>query len=156
MLIWANLLKLLKHQNDSDSGEESGLRMLSWIVQHFNVKDEEMVTIHMPLAAIYLLDLLVSQETTMARLLAGLDVLHCLLDVIPERTFVTSSTQQKQDLSRLKISIKLKGCLCLTMTYQDLTNKPAYCSGTRRSLHSVLYSSEQHNQSVSASCYFWS
>ena len=93
-LIWANLLKLLKDAFRDDDRGNDNLELFSWMLQHFNIKEEEMLSIHIPHAAVYLTSLLVDHglsANSTSKVDASLDVLSTLLDFIPERTFSTST-----------------------------------------------------------------
>ena len=88
-LIWEKLLKLLR-DDLTVRAEPSNLQMFAWVLRRFNINDEEMLTVHIPYATLYLLSILVDNE------LSGpsqdstemlFDIVTHLLDIIPERAF---------------------------------------------------------------------
>ena len=96
-LIWANLIKLLRDAF-MPSNNPDNLQLFAWIIQRFNIKDEEMLTIHIPNATIYLLSLLDDSEHTSvptSEINKSLDIVSTLLDLLPERAF-DLSTQDSQ------------------------------------------------------------
>jgi hypothetical protein len=108
-LIWGEILGLIVNAigpGKASTNERVGkLSLVNFIIKHFNVREEEMLLIHAPLAALTLLTLLddakdnanglnidgVSDESTRLALSVATD----LLDLIPERAFQTQpSTSQ--------------------------------------------------------------
>ncbi len=89
MLIWTNLIKLITSQDEENDGDED-LKILPWIIQHFNVKDEEMVTIHIPYAAILTQSIMLTTDLSEPRMTTNMDNLSILLNLIPESAFSSS------------------------------------------------------------------
>ena len=56
-LIWATLIDLLRRAADGGEPAHDSLQLFEWLLVNFNMKDEEMLTTHMPLAALYLVSL---------------------------------------------------------------------------------------------------
>ena len=93
-LIWERLLELLEDEQ-SDDFEHSRLRTFSWVITHFNISEEEMLTTHIPHAVVFVLSLLVdsgSRERSPTRkddLLFA--IVSRLLDILTVRSFSYSS-----------------------------------------------------------------
>ena len=100
-LIWENLFKLLKDAT-APNNDLDNVHLFAWTVQRFNINDEEMLTVHIPYAAIYLLSLLEDSdlETLSASRRATLfDITLTLLEMIPERAFTShSKDSQRSDV----------------------------------------------------------
>ncbi|KAK3706813.1 hypothetical protein LTR37_012492 [Vermiconidia calcicola] len=97
-LIWGNLIRVLSSGFSKDAGRRN-LHLFSWTVQHFNIKDEEMLTTHVPYAAVYLLSLLLDSKASAVSPLdrsISMQILSTLLEIIPERAF-TSLTDTSTD-----------------------------------------------------------
>ncbi|KAK5172860.1 uncharacterized protein LTR77_002980 [Saxophila tyrrhenica] len=92
MLIWANLTKLPMDPEGRPDRQE-GLRMLAWIVRNFNVRDEEMVTVHIPTTAALILCILASSEVLAPWSNAAIDTIGLLLDIVPERLLSTTNSK---------------------------------------------------------------
>jgi hypothetical protein len=83
------------------------LNLVNFILTNFNVREEEMITIHAPLACLAALAML---EDSRSRQPAGnsfsrlseqvLDIATALLDLVPERTFREDNGKQKKDASK--------------------------------------------------------
>lgn len=84
VLIWANLLRLLR-DNANPQEEADNLRMLLWIVRHFNVKDEEMLTTHVPYAAIYVLSLMLESRQPIEQDDIRFEIFGTLFELVPDR-----------------------------------------------------------------------
>lgn len=88
-LIWADLLSLMQ-TGFAKKAATDDLPMLAWIIRNFNIKDEEMLLVHVPYAACYFLALLQTsvpqQPTTSA--VAALDIVSIMLEMAPDRAFV--------------------------------------------------------------------
>ncbi|SMR63531.1 unnamed protein product [Zymoseptoria tritici ST99CH_3D1] len=54
-LIWECLLGIVRDTMSGSSPSLNGIELFRWIVGTFNVKDEEMLTVHIPIAMLYLL-----------------------------------------------------------------------------------------------------
>ena len=97
-LIWSNLLKLLRN-GLTPVDDRDNLQLFSWIVRRFNINDEEMLTVHIPHATIYLLSIIGDSRLStisVTRRDALLDAASTLLDMIPERGFVSSAEEASQ------------------------------------------------------------
>ena len=93
-LIWSNLLRLLRDAFSQDDSASGSLHLFSWIIQRFNIKDEEMLTIHIPSAAMYLLCLIQEERDTYISAetkATALDIVSTLLEMVPERAFMPST-----------------------------------------------------------------
>ena len=102
-LIWENLLKLLK-ANFAQGEDPNNDQLFAWIVQRFNINDEEMLTVHIPYATAYLLSLL--QDSSFSNMPftkkdTALNTVAILLEKIPERAFSLRSKEvlKTNDLS---------------------------------------------------------
>lgn len=114
-LIWAKCLGLIR--DSFTVGDTSdNVEMFRWMFQNFNVRDEEMLTRHIPYVTIYLLSLLDDLSTTISeqkRLLA-LETLASMIDAIPERAFTPktgkavrkgSASSYEYDASKIRRSL---------------------------------------------------
>ncbi|KAK5132868.1 hypothetical protein LTR08_008584 [Meristemomyces frigidus] len=89
-IIWMNLTGLLHDAFDTNGKAPSSLDQFQWIVDTFNVKDEEMATVHVPLASLQLLSLLHSRpasELDRAYYAAALRILVRLLELVSAKAF---------------------------------------------------------------------
>ena len=89
-LIWGSLIKILQHDLNLQNPSSSGLQLIRWIVGKFNVKDEEMLTVHIPHVILYLLSTL--NQPNSSRMSVDikrqiLDAISQLADLLPERSF---------------------------------------------------------------------
>jgi len=102
-LIWAELVRILVES--LEIGQQNRLDLALFILSNFNVKEEEMLTLHMPLATLALLirlRQLTANTTENLGLSRGEDtILHSafkvatqLLDLIPQRVLNTESSGQ--------------------------------------------------------------
>lgn len=101
-LIWAELVKILVES--LDAGQENRLDLALFVITNFNIKEEEMLTLHMPLATLALmirLRQLTADTPETIRLSKGKDaLLHSafkvatqLLDLIPQRVLIAGSSE---------------------------------------------------------------
>lgn len=92
-LIWARLIGLLRHAFEEADAASNRLRLFEWVLDNFNVRDEEMTTIHIPLTAVFMLGLLNSQdiaEGNVPRQESAVRALSKLLQMMPARAFEQS------------------------------------------------------------------
>ncbi|KAK5125109.1 hypothetical protein LTR85_000783 [Meristemomyces frigidus] len=97
-LIWMELVGLLRNAFADDAARDD-LHLFQWVLDNFNMKDEEMLAVHIPLTALYLLTLLNSRHVSVlddAGCAAALRTLAILLEMIAPRTFA-----QRQESSPL-------------------------------------------------------
>jgi hypothetical protein len=91
-LIWSELFKLLQDETEQSGEALNNLHFFRWIVQNFNVREEEMLTLHIPLVTGYLLNWIASSNgMTVDKLVALSDCATTLLEFIPARAFVPPS-----------------------------------------------------------------
>ncbi|TKA71616.1 hypothetical protein B0A55_07251 [Friedmanniomyces simplex] len=87
-LIWSVLVNKMRNAISPGCVESNELDLLMWILNTFNVRDEEMINVHVPLATLYLLGKLDRLSTKVS----DIDLQHALLlarilmDLIPSRT----------------------------------------------------------------------
>jgi hypothetical protein len=109
-LIWAKIFELLntalKPSAETESSRTSNLQLCQFVVQRFNLREEEMLVHHMPLttlAAIILLnerDIGASSKTRTARVEnLALDVVERIIHMIPERAFAPSASDDAKSAS---------------------------------------------------------
>ena len=94
-LIWATLRSLLQRTAKGNDAAYRSVRLFNWIIENFNVKDEEMITIYAPVTALYFLSLLNSDSELSIDddgMSAALITIAKLLDLVPPRVF-----EQQQD-----------------------------------------------------------
>lgn len=108
-LIWSELFKLVEDAAKAKSDSPDSLRFFRWILQHFNVREEEMITLHIPLIAGYLLDWIntVSSKHP-ASVLELADCAMILLEFVPARAFAPSSKKSKDSVETLKSSPNIR------------------------------------------------
>lgn len=88
-LIWCNLFELFSGPKNPRSNADD-FALLLWVVGNFNVKEEEMLIVHAPLAVLYMLNSLGQaagaerSENDRGRML---DTISALLNIIPSRAF---------------------------------------------------------------------
>ncbi|KIH90365.1 DopA [Sporothrix brasiliensis 5110] len=103
-LIYGEMLSLVAQAigpggNLSAADRADKLALVKFILGHFNVREEEMTTIHAPLSALSILSMLedmenrtssAETETTPEITIEALGIAADLLDIVPERAFVSS------------------------------------------------------------------
>ena len=105
-LIWEKLLKLIRDELTVET-EHYNLEMFAWVVRRFNINDEEMLTVHIPYATVYLLSILVDKELSghsRNRTDTLYDIVAHLLDIVPERAFskrAKGSVDTNSSISRM-------------------------------------------------------
>ena len=95
-LIWSNILDLVDSAfRESESDGISRLQLAKWIIQNFKIRDEEMITIHVPRCILFILlqiDTAQHEKLLPEVHLSALEMASTLLDAVPERA-LPSSTQ---------------------------------------------------------------
>ena len=98
-LIWAEIIKLINQAFDShDLGDRAAcdrLKLLSFIITNFNIREEEMLVVHMPITSYVLLQQVQfflhhtqkPQREDTERVLLALKIAYRLLDLLPQRAF---------------------------------------------------------------------
>ncbi|WPG98053.1 Hypothetical protein R9X50_00083800 [Acrodontium crateriforme] len=97
-LIFANLVKLLREALEEDKRDSNRLRFFIWIVTHFNVRDEEMVTTHIPYTLLYLFGTLNNHDLTSIPFETwslAIDASLHLLELVPSRVFSDGNQKVK-------------------------------------------------------------
>lgn len=111
-LIWSEILKVIGHALDPDSSDvklsRELLNMVMFMATSFNIREEEMLIVHMPLTFLMLL-LRVQKFVELSRLSqeAGshsvahlaLKIAYRLLELIPERAFTTDPLMHEGEVS---------------------------------------------------------
>ncbi|KFA53049.1 hypothetical protein S40293_05311 [Stachybotrys chartarum IBT 40293] len=121
-LIYGELVSLMAQAlgpgNLSSDERKSKLSLISFILSHFNVREEEMITIHAPLSCLAILSMLgdakdrrissnLSDESRMSLSEQVFDVAITLLELVPERAFhgnnatATGGTSQRGSPAKL-------------------------------------------------------
>lgn len=91
-LIWANILGLVDEAFDQSTNAVESLQLCKWIIESFNIKDEEMVTSHVPRCALAIVLYLEQSSDRPAHLSSlSLEIVTMLLDVVPGRALPTST-----------------------------------------------------------------
>lgn len=91
-LIWTELFKLVRDGTEGANESIEDLHFFRWVVQHFNVKEEEMLTSHIPLVCGYMLDWIKAfKGMSSGRLLEMSECATILMEIVPTRAFMTSS-----------------------------------------------------------------
>lgn len=90
-LIWECLLGTLYEALERGQSAASSIDLFDWIIKTFNVKDEEMQTVHIPQVIIYLVTFLNSASADSAIRSKMVSTLSRLLDLVPARVFQPSS-----------------------------------------------------------------
>lgn len=109
-LIWTELFKLVHDATEGADGSLEDLEFFRWIVQHFNVKEEEMLTLHIPLVCGYMLDWISLPSSVASDVL--LEVSDCatiLMETIPARAFVQSSSDNAEPSHELTSTTEIHG-----------------------------------------------
>ena len=145
-LIWGEAITVIIHAFDpqESSGRSAcdGLKLLLFILANFNVKEEEMLVIHMPIASFVLL-LRVRmflqrakkplQSDEAERVLLALKVTTGLLELIPQRAFTseraTKADEDTEDdgecaLQDEKLQLKIQHFYSHNQGNPDLENQP--------------------------------
>lgn len=89
-LIWECLLDILNEAFERQSDVEVGVQLFKWIIQTFNVRDEEMLTLHIPQSILYLIAALNADSATPKVRVVLLDAAVMLIDMVPARVFQVS------------------------------------------------------------------
>ncbi|KAK4252286.1 Dopey, N-terminal-domain-containing protein [Corynascus novoguineensis] len=113
-LIYGELLALMARAvgpgDLSDEERREKLDLIKFILTHFNVREEEMITIHAPLTALSILCMIeetkdddtskgASAPLTASLSDAALNVAYSLLELVPERAFSASSKSRSPALT---------------------------------------------------------
>lgn len=92
-LIWSNILHLLDSSFDGHPQGTRRLKLCKWIIQHFNIRDEEMLTSHIPRCVLFLLSQLEALPNAgEAEVALSLDISSFLLDALPDRALPLDGT----------------------------------------------------------------
>ncbi|KAF7191529.1 Protein dopey [Pseudocercospora fuligena] len=104
-LIWECLLGILREALERGRSPAQNVKLFRWIIDTFNVRDEEMLTVHIPYSMAYMASHFNSQSLSSASLLAMLDITTRLLNLIPARAFPSNpgSSQDGDTLTDSKI-----------------------------------------------------
>ncbi|KAL9096355.1 MAG: hypothetical protein Q9165_001352 [Trypethelium subeluteriae] len=93
-LIWGEIVRLIASAlSDADSGEAvTQLNLVKFITTKFNIREEEMIVCHIPIAFLTLLAMLQQRIRQRAILsdelqILALDIAETLLNIVPERAF---------------------------------------------------------------------
>lgn len=93
-LIWTELFKAARNGLEGQHNSLEDLHFFRWVVQHFNVREEEMLTVHIPLMCCYMLQCIGSQgDIPSNKLLEISECARILMGFVPARAFVPSSNQ---------------------------------------------------------------
>lgn len=95
-LIWGSLLSILERALKGHGAEHFSLDFFTWIIHHFNVKEEEMLMTHIPLIILYALACIEDSNSTKYSpdlILAVLDVVLELTEMVPERALFGKSRE---------------------------------------------------------------
>ena len=109
-LIWGEITKLLLNSLDNSKGKhdrqtaQDRLDLVQFIVTRFNVREEEMLIVHMPMVALVLLTTVQSYLKRLQKDDAGatelvrtaFKIANHLIDVIPERAFAHKNPSQTE------------------------------------------------------------
>ena len=111
-LIWSDLIGLISTGFLQEGESIKSLSLLKWIVQQFNIKDEEMTTTHVPAAVVYLLAILDDAEAEQLpnqNTSLGFEIVSILLDLIPPRVFGDAREEEypsARPTSRIRQSVE--------------------------------------------------
>ncbi|KAF2169744.1 hypothetical protein M409DRAFT_64771 [Zasmidium cellare ATCC 36951] len=104
-LIWRCLIGTLHETVQRGQPALPALDLFNWIISTFNVKDEEMLTVHIPQAMAYLMSCLDSMDLEAGARSKVVSTLLALLEFVPGRIFQTGSTASKaQTETQLQMS----------------------------------------------------
>ena len=85
-LIWTNIISVLDSAFKQRATDTKSLSLCKWIIQHFNVKDEEMVILHIPRCVLLILGHLeTATDLASAQTSLSLELVSTLLEAVPER-----------------------------------------------------------------------
>ena len=111
-LIWSELTKVvLEVLNNEETDRENAqgrLNLVLFIITHFNIREEDMLVVHMPIMALALLastpsHLAVLQEHSergrLGLVVAALKIANHLIDMIPERAFLLDASVETSGAS---------------------------------------------------------
>lgn len=94
-LIWTELFRLVRGGTEGAHESLDDLHFFRWIVQHFNVKEEEMLSLHIPLVCGYMLDWIgLPSSLTSDKILELSDCATILMELIPARAFMSLSSDE--------------------------------------------------------------
>ncbi|TKA47475.1 hypothetical protein B0A54_01847 [Friedmanniomyces endolithicus] len=101
-LIWAIFVGKIRSAIELSSTDLSELGLLIWILETFNIQDEEMVNVHIPLTTLYLLsqfDELRSREDERG-VQRALQLARILVELMPSRTGDKKSDKPRADAGK--------------------------------------------------------
>lgn len=94
-LIWTELFRLVQGGTEGAHESLDDLHFFRWIVQHFNVKEEEMLSLHIPLVCGYMLDWIgLPSSLASDKILELSDCATILMELIPARAFMSLSNDE--------------------------------------------------------------
>ncbi len=112
-LIWGKIFKVLQlsfHVEESQVQQvQDQLDLVHFIITHFNIQEEEMLLIHVPITALVLLisirshqhQLCIQQDARYFKIFRTLlTICSHLVDILPSRALPTSFSQQDNNISR--------------------------------------------------------
>jgi hypothetical protein len=112
-LIWTELFKLVQNATEGPSESLDGLPFFRWIVRNFNVREEEMLTLHIPLVCGYMLNWIrLPGSVASDRLLEVSECATNLMEMIPARAFLLSSSDNSKtahgvvDADEMRVLVK--------------------------------------------------
>ena len=143
-LIFASLTRLLKTALSPDETRPDHLQFFVWIITHFNVRDEEMVTTHVPYTLLHLLALLNIRELQSFRIdtwISAIDAALHLLELVPPRVFGQVAKGAKTNSSASTPAVLSSNddiCKAVTEFYE----------GRNKSTHHSILSFDNHSLSA--------
>ncbi|GIZ38144.1 hypothetical protein CKM354_000156700 [Cercospora kikuchii] len=84
-LIWGNIIEVLTVALDSGVSRTADLELVRWLVDTFNVRDEEMIAAHIPMTLLYLASRVTSEAITNSARTQIILIMSQLLGLVPAR-----------------------------------------------------------------------
>ncbi|KAF2211131.1 hypothetical protein CERZMDRAFT_85681 [Cercospora zeae-maydis SCOH1-5] len=99
-LIWGNIIDVLTAAlNSSDGGKLADHELVRWLVDTFNVRDEDMIAAHIPMTLLYLASRVTSDAITRGARMQIILIMSQLLGLIPARLLrLQTETDQGDDV----------------------------------------------------------
>ncbi|CAK3964497.1 related to regulator of reproduction [Lecanosticta acicola] len=94
-LIWERLMGVLRDAFERGQPAGPALQLYQWIINSFNVKDEEMLNIHIPHAILYLLSSFDPANFASKSRQQILTLLSQMLEIVPARVFKSSGDHER-------------------------------------------------------------
>lgn len=100
-LIWESLLEILREALERDHAATRNLELFNWIIDTFNVRDEEMITVHIPYSIVYMACQMSVASLSHPLRLSLVKTTTKLLELVPSRVLQRTNSPSSTQVWRL-------------------------------------------------------